>query len=102
MLLLFILVDDSWDAAVISMVLVCLSRCRFTQQLIGAGGGTYIGLPPILNFGQPAVRDKIVGEVFAGKKLVCLAITEAFAGSDVGEYLVCGGKRRLFILFQLA
>jgi alkylation response protein AidB-like acyl-CoA dehydrogenase len=38
-----------------------------------------------MNFGQPAIRDKILEEVFAGKKLVCLAITEAFAGSDVGE-----------------
>ncbi|KAJ7794578.1 hypothetical protein B0H14DRAFT_3888682 [Mycena olivaceomarginata] len=43
MFLLFILVDDSWDAVVISMVL-----------LIGAGGETYISLPPILNFSQPA------------------------------------------------
>jgi hypothetical protein len=59
MFLLFILIDDSWDATVILMVLVCLSSCRFTQQLIGAGGETYIGLPPILNFGQPAVRDTV-------------------------------------------
>ncbi|KAF7316998.1 Acyl-CoA dehydrogenase [Mycena chlorophos] len=58
---------------------------RFSSRgyLDGLGGGTYIGLPPILNFGQPALRDKIAGEVFSGKKLVCLAITEAFAGSDV-------------------
>ncbi|KAF9468151.1 acyl-CoA dehydrogenase/oxidase [Collybia nuda] len=58
----------------------------------GCGGGTYIGLPPILNFGKPAIRDKIVREVFEGKKLVCLAITEAFAGSDVAG-LKCHAKR---------
>ncbi|KAJ7227109.1 acyl-CoA dehydrogenase [Mycena pura] len=58
----------------------------------GLGGGTYIGLPPIVNFGQPALRDKIVEEVFAGKKLVCLAISEAFAGSDVAG-LKCFAKR---------
>jgi len=49
----------------------------------GMGGGTYIGLPPIINFGQPALRERIAKEVFSGKKLCSLAITEAFAGSDV-------------------
>lgn len=27
-----------------------------------------IGLPPVLNFGKPELRDKIVPEIFAGKK----------------------------------
>ncbi|KAJ7475776.1 acyl-CoA dehydrogenase [Mycena latifolia] len=59
------------------------TRFNARGYLDGLGGGTYIGLPPIMNFGQPALREKVLGEVFAGKKLVCLAITEAFAGSDV-------------------
>ncbi|KAF9048416.1 acyl-CoA dehydrogenase [Panaeolus papilionaceus] len=70
----------------------------------GMGGGTYIGLPPIMNFGKPHIRDRIVAEVFAGKKLCALAITEAFAGSDVaglkclakkveGGYRVTGTKK---------
>ncbi|KAF7330528.1 Acyl-CoA dehydrogenase [Mycena venus] len=63
------------------------ARFHARGYIDGLGGGTYIGLPPIINFGQPAIRDKIVEEVFAGKKLVCLAITEAFAGSDVGDRL---------------
>lgn len=54
--------------------------------------GVSEGLPPILNFGKPAIRDKIVREVFEGKKLVCLAISEAFAGSDVAG-LKCHAKR---------
>ncbi|RXW24272.1 hypothetical protein EST38_g1576 [Candolleomyces aberdarensis] len=58
----------------------------------GLGGGTYIGLPPIMNFGQPALRQKIAQEVFAGKKFCSLAITEAFAGSDVAG-LRCTAKR---------
>ena len=49
----------------------------------GLGGGTFIGLPPIRTYGKPALRDKIVPEVLSGKKLCALAITEAFAGSDV-------------------
>ncbi|RDB26250.1 Isovaleryl-CoA dehydrogenase, mitochondrial [Hypsizygus marmoreus] len=58
----------------------------------GSGGGTYIGLPPIMNFGKPAVREKIMREVFSGKKLICLAISEAFAGSDVAG-IKCHAKR---------
>ncbi|EAU85502.1 acyl-CoA dehydrogenase [Coprinopsis cinerea okayama7 len=58
----------------------------------GLGGGTYIGLPPILNFGQPALRERIAKEVLAGKKFCALAITEAFAGSDVAG-LRCMAKR---------
>ncbi|KAG6831805.1 hypothetical protein H0H92_007482 [Tricholoma furcatifolium] len=49
----------------------------------GAGGGTYIGLPPVMNFGKPAIREKVMDDVLSGKKFICLAISEAFAGSDV-------------------
>ncbi|KAI8912678.1 acyl-CoA dehydrogenase/oxidase [Gorgonomyces haynaldii] len=49
----------------------------------GMNGGMVIGLPPIINFGSPALKAKIVPEVFSGKKFICLAISEAFAGSDV-------------------
>lgn len=45
-----------------------------------------------MNFGKPALRDKIVQEVLGGKKLVCLCISEAFAGSDVAG-LKCHAKR---------
>ncbi|KAF7327584.1 Acyl-CoA dehydrogenase [Mycena kentingensis (nom. inval.)] len=58
---------------------------RFNARgfLDGLGGGTFIGLPPIMNFGKEPLRSKVAEEVFSGKKLCCLAITEAFAGSDV-------------------
>jgi alkylation response protein AidB-like acyl-CoA dehydrogenase len=45
--------------------------------------GGVIGLPPVLNFASPEVQAKVVPEVLQGKKLICLAISEAFAGSDV-------------------
>ncbi|KAF8754341.1 Acyl-CoA dehydrogenase, N-terminal domain [Rhizoctonia solani] len=56
-----------------------------TQELTRVGargygdgllGGMVIGLPPVLNFAKPALRDKIVPDIFAGKKAT-------FAGSDV-------------------
>ncbi|CAE6478787.1 unnamed protein product [Rhizoctonia solani] len=57
-----------------------------TQELTRVGargygdgllGGMVIGLPPVLNFAQPALREKIVPD------FISLAISEAFAGSDV-------------------
>jgi alkylation response protein AidB-like acyl-CoA dehydrogenase len=51
----------------------------------GNMAGMVIGLTCILNFCQknPALQKKVTEEVFSGKKKICLAITEAFAGSDV-------------------
>ncbi|KAJ7056450.1 acyl-CoA dehydrogenase [Mycena amicta] len=51
----------------------------------GLGNGAQIGLPPILHHATPALRDKIAEEYFSGKKFVSLAISEAFAGSDVSR-----------------
>ena len=42
-----------------------------------------IGLPPVLNFGSEELKKRVVPDVFAGKKFISLAISEAFAGSDV-------------------
>ena len=46
-------------------------------------GGTVIGLPPVLNFGSPELRARVIPDIFSGKKYICLAISEAQAGSDV-------------------
>ncbi|KAG6865907.1 hypothetical protein C0991_010740 [Blastosporella zonata] len=78
-----------------------LGRIHARGYSDGLGGGTCIGLPPVLNFAKPALRDKIAPEVLDGKKFICLAVTEAFAGSDVaglrcrarkvnGEWIVNG------------
>lgn len=42
-----------------------------------------IGLPPVLNFGSDELKARVVPDVLAGKKFISLAISEAFAGSDV-------------------
>jgi predicted heme/steroid binding protein len=45
-----------------------------------------IGLTAVLNFARdPMFRDRIANEVFSGEKKICLAISEAFAGSDVAN-----------------
>ena len=61
-----------------------LGRLGTRGYFDGLLAGGVIGLPPILNYGSPAIKAKIIPEVFQAKKFICLAITEAFAGSDVG------------------
>ncbi|KIM20508.1 hypothetical protein M408DRAFT_135293 [Serendipita vermifera MAFF 305830] len=60
-----------------------LGRLGTRGYFDGLLAGGVIGLPPILNYGSPAIKAKIIPEVFQAKKFICLAITEAFAGSDV-------------------
>jgi len=61
-----------------------LARVSSRAVLDGIQAGLVIGLPPVLNYGSPELYKKVVPEALAGKKYVALAITEAFAGSDVG------------------
>ncbi|EQK98867.1 hypothetical protein G6O67_008604 [Ophiocordyceps sinensis] len=50
----------------------------------GNMAGMTIGLTAVLNFARDeAWKKNIADDVFSGKKKLCLAITEAFAGSDV-------------------
>ncbi|KDQ16195.1 hypothetical protein BOTBODRAFT_144637 [Botryobasidium botryosum FD-172 SS1] len=86
-----------------------------TQEFvrIGARGyfdgflaGMIIGLPPVVNFGKPELREKVVKEVLSGEKVISLAISEAFAGSDVaglrctavksedGKYFTVNGTKK--------
>lgn len=86
-----------------------------TQELVrmaargfgdGLQGGMVIGLPPIMNFGSDDLKKEIVEPVLAGEKFICLAITEAFAGSDVmgirttatlsedGEHYIVNGTKK--------
>ena len=56
----------------------------FTEQYrSGIMGGLVIGLPPVMNFGSEELKQKVLPEVLAAKKFICLAISEAHAGSDV-------------------
>ncbi|KJZ76849.1 hypothetical protein HIM_03726 [Hirsutella minnesotensis 3608] len=61
-----------------------LSRTMTRGFQDGNMAGMTIGLTAVLNFARDeAWKNKIASEVFSGKKKLCLAITEAFAGSDV-------------------
>lgn len=63
-----------------------------TQELTRVGtrgygdallSGMVIGLPPVLNFGSEELKRRIVPDILAAKKVICLAVSEPFAGSDV-------------------
>ncbi|KAH9856469.1 acyl-CoA dehydrogenase [Lenzites betulinus] len=60
-----------------------LTRCATRGYGDGLNSGCVIGLPPVLNFGSPELKARIVPEVLGGKKFICLAVSEAYAGSDV-------------------
>ncbi|KAJ2922838.1 hypothetical protein H1R20_g14255, partial [Candolleomyces eurysporus] len=60
-----------------------LARTCLRGYADGLVGGMVIGLPPVLNFGSDELKARVLPEVFSGKKFICLAISEAHAGSDV-------------------
>jgi len=49
----------------------------------GLASGLVIGLPAVITFAPKELRDKVVPECLLGEKRICLAISEAVAGSDV-------------------
>lgn len=51
----------------------------------GISSGYSIGLPPVFNFGPKHLKERVVPEVLLGRKRICLAITEPYAGSDVAR-----------------
>ncbi|MBT4686613.1 MAG: acyl-CoA dehydrogenase [Rhodospirillaceae bacterium] len=44
-----------------------------------------IGLPPVINLGSEAMKQRIAPQVLSGEKIICLAISEPEAGSDVAQ-----------------
>ena len=66
----------------------------FTDEVCRAGSGgalwglfcgLTIGLPPLLHFGRPELKQAIIPSLFTGQKKICLAISEPWAGSDVSN-----------------
>ena len=62
-----------------------LSRCGSGGVVWGFAAGLSIGLPPVLHFASPELKQRVAGPCLRGEKVICLAITEPYAGSDVGN-----------------
>lgn len=83
-----------------------LSRAASGGTLWGLMGGHTIALPPIIHFGSQFIKNKVVGDCLSGKKVICLAVTEPYAGSDVanikteavkskdGKYYIVNGEKK--------
>ncbi|VVO43797.1 Acyl-CoA dehydrogenase [Pseudomonas fluorescens] len=61
-----------------------LMRCG-SGGLVAGLGSLDIGLPPILKWARPEVRDRVLPRVLSGEKISALAITEPGGGSDVAN-----------------
>lgn len=61
-----------------------LMRCG-SGGLVAGIGSLDIGMPPLLKWGKPALRDRVVPQVLAGEKIMALAVTEPSGGSDVAS-----------------
>jgi len=63
-----------------------------------------IALPPVLNHGTKELKDEVARDVISGKKIMSLAVTEPYAGSDVaglqttavkdGDYYIVNGLKK--------
>ncbi|KAL6299883.1 peroxisomal acyl-CoA-dehydrogenase [Sparassis latifolia] len=83
-----------------------ITRCGARGYGDGIQAGCVIGLSPVLNFGSPEIKARVIPEVLGGKKFICLAISEAHAGSDVfglqttakktedGKYWIINGTKK--------
>jgi alkylation response protein AidB-like acyl-CoA dehydrogenase len=47
--------------------------------------GLVIGLPPVMQYARPDIKERVTHECITGEKIICLAISEPYAGSDVAN-----------------
>jgi acyl-CoA dehydrogenase len=82
---------------------IALARTGGSGGLMASLFSHNIGLPPVVRHGSPALQQKVIPDVLAGKKIAALAITEPGGGTDVSalkttarlegdEYVVDGEK----------
>jgi len=69
-----------------------MGRLTYPAYSDGLGAGFCIGLPPVMHFAPPPIRDRVLPEVLRGEKRICLAISEPAAGSDVAGMLTTAAK----------
>jgi acyl-CoA dehydrogenase len=88
------------DAFVVAEeIILCGGSSGLVAALLTHG----IGLPHLVEAGDPGLIDRVARPVLSGEKIVCLAVTEPEGGSDVaglrtravrdgGDYVVSGSK----------
>jgi len=76
---------NEFDAFHEMILLEEVSRAGSGGVVWGLFAGLSIGLPPVLHFGNKALQEKVCRPCLMGEKVICLAITEPSAGSDVAN-----------------
>lgn len=81
-----------------------IARCGSGGVIWGMFLGLNVGLPPVLKFGTKEMQRRVAPDCLSGKKFICLAITEPYAGSDVsairttarreGDYFIVNGNKK--------
>jgi len=79
-----------------------MARCG-SGGLAASLGSHTIGLPPVVNAGSEALKQRVVPQVLSGERIIALAITEPGGGSDVaslkttavrdGDHYVVNGEK---------
>jgi alkylation response protein AidB-like acyl-CoA dehydrogenase/predicted heme/steroid binding protein len=77
--------DAEYDAFHELIIMDELARCGSGGAFWGLCGGIMFGLPAIANFASDEIKQRIMPEVCAGRKVICIAVTEPWAGSDVAN-----------------
>lgn len=75
-----------------------LHRCASVGVGQATVGSLQIGCPPIYNYGSQELQDRVLPDIFSGRKRLCLAITEPQAScghpkSDLHSYGVSPLRR---------
>jgi acyl-CoA dehydrogenase len=76
------------------------TRAIFAEELHRFGTGVvfadlathWIGLPPVIEFGDDALREQVGRSVLAGEKRISFAVTEPGGGSDVSRISTVAAK----------
>jgi len=69
-----------------------LARLGTPGFIDGIGTGLVIGLPPLAVFGDPEISMRVGTECLSGQKIICLAVSEPQAGSDVAALTTTARK----------
>ena len=82
---------EEWDSFHELILLDEVARCGSGGVCWGLFAGLSIGLPPVIQFGSKYLQEKVAA-CLKGEKIICLAITEPGAGSDVANLATTAKK----------
>lgn len=68
---------EDWDGFHDLIVIDEIARCGYLGVIWALSCGNSIGAPPLINFGSPAQRQRLLPDMLAGRSRFCLGVTES-------------------------